>query len=323
MPTSAPRCGWTSSSAFPAGTTCRRSPVPRQGPASTCNWTPAWAATAPSPRSGPAVPSRPAGRASRAWCASSASWATCPAPTARPRRPTRWAGTGSPGGCGVARAAGLRPADRHLAATAATLSDPLAHHTMSRIGAGLVGIDESRHGGAAARPDPDRAAGERPQRAGRHRGRLRAHLDRPARRPGSACSRSGTPTACPGWPPAAPRSGRRHAPPGGRPDLHGHDRRRSRRRPAPSRRRRRPSSARATHGEPTVAEWAGWADTLEHEIVTGLGARVHRVGTRLHDLRRTRVAVIGGGRNCEHDVSLASAAAVADALDQAGYDVVA
>jgi D-alanine-D-alanine ligase len=28
----------------------------------------------------------------------------------------------------------------------------------------------------------------------------------------------------------------------------------------------------------------------------------------------TRVAVIGGGRNCEHDVSLASAAAVADAL---------
>jgi D-alanine-D-alanine ligase len=33
----------------------------------------------------------------------------------------------------------------------------------------------------------------------------------------------------------------------------------------------------------------------------------------------TRVAVIGGGRNCEHDVSLASAAAVADALEQAGY----
>jgi D-alanine-D-alanine ligase len=36
----------------------------------------------------------------------------------------------------------------------------------------------------------------------------------------------------------------------------------------------------------------------------------------------TRVAVIGGGRNCEHDVSLASAAAVADALAQTGYDVV-
>ncbi|NHC23741.1 D-alanine--D-alanine ligase [Nocardioides sp. IC4_145] len=37
---------------------------------------------------------------------------------------------------------------------------------------------------------------------------------------------------------------------------------------------------------------------------------------------RTRVAVIGGGRSCEHDVSLASAASVADALDPAAYDVV-
>jgi alanine racemase len=36
-------------------------------------------------------------------------------------------------GLGVARAAGLCPADHHLAATAATLSDPLSHHTMSRI----------------------------------------------------------------------------------------------------------------------------------------------------------------------------------------------
>jgi len=35
-----------------------------------------------------------------------------------------------------------------------------------------------------------------------------------------------------------------------------------------------------------------------------------------------RVAVIGGGRNCEHAVSLASAAAVAYALNHAGYDVV-
>lgn len=37
---------------------------------------------------------------------------------------------------------------------------------------------------------------------------------------------------------------------------------------------------------------------------------------------RTRVAVIGGGQNCEHDVSLASATAVATALDPAAYDVV-
>ena len=37
---------------------------------------------------------------------------------------------------------------------------------------------------------------------------------------------------------------------------------------------------------------------------------------------KARVVVIGGGRNCEHEVSLASAAAVAAALAQAGYDVV-
>jgi len=36
-----------------------------------------------------------------------------------------------------------------------------------------------------------------------------------------------------------------------------------------------------------------------------------------------RVVVIGGGQNCEHDVSLASAAGVAAALDRTAYDVVA
>jgi len=40
------------------------------------------------------------------------------------------------------------------------------------------------------------------------------------------------------------------------------------------------------------------------------------------DENRTRVAVIGGGRNCEHEVSLASAAAAANALNPARYDVV-
>ncbi|WP_028645212.1 D-alanine--D-alanine ligase family protein [Nocardioides sp. URHA0020] len=37
---------------------------------------------------------------------------------------------------------------------------------------------------------------------------------------------------------------------------------------------------------------------------------------------RTRVAVVGGGQSCEHDVSLASAASVAGALDPTSYDVV-
>lgn len=38
---------------------------------------------------------------------------------------------------------------------------------------------------------------------------------------------------------------------------------------------------------------------------------------------RVRVAVIGGGRNCEHEVSLSSAASVRSALDPAVYDVLA
>lgn len=36
----------------------------------------------------------------------------------------------------------------------------------------------------------------------------------------------------------------------------------------------------------------------------------------------SRIAVIGGGRNCEHEVSLASAASVATALEESGHDVV-
>jgi alanine racemase len=31
-----------------------------------------------------------------------------------------------------------------------------------------------------------------------------------------------------------------------------------------------------TSGEPTVADWAAWAGTIEHEIVTAIGARVRR-----------------------------------------------
>lgn len=37
---------------------------------------------------------------------------------------------------------------------------------------------------------------------------------------------------------------------------------------------------------------------------------------------KARVAVIGGGQNCEHEVSIASAAAVALALEHVGYQVV-
>jgi alanine racemase len=39
-------------------------------------------------------------------------------------------------------------------------------------------------------------------------------------------------------------------------------------------------------GEPTVAEWADWADTIPHEIVTGIGHRVRRT-TVTDSVRRT------------------------------------
>jgi DNA-binding CsgD family transcriptional regulator len=49
------------------------------------------------------------------------------------------------------------------------------HHEPYRRGPG--GHRRVGHGTAAARPDPDRPAGDHPQRAGRHSGGLRAHLD--------------------------------------------------------------------------------------------------------------------------------------------------
>lgn len=46
-------------------------------------------------------------------------------------------------GITAARHAGFAPGIRHLAATAATLADPRTHYDLSRIGAGLIGIDPS------------------------------------------------------------------------------------------------------------------------------------------------------------------------------------
>ncbi len=41
-------------------------------------------------------------------------------------------------------------------------------------------------------------------------------------------------------------------------------------------------------GEPTVAEWAAWSDTLPHEIVTGIGSRVPRRTRPVARLRSVR-----------------------------------
>ena len=174
-----------------------------------------------------------------------------------------------------ARAAGLRPRDRHLAATAATLTDPRTHHTMSRVGAGLVGIDPS--GTTALRPAMTLSApvvSVRRVRAGTPVGYGHAH-------------RTTVPTYL-GLVPLGYADGLPRAASGRAQVL--------------VRGVRRPVVGLVSmdqlvvdlgdrgvdlgetvtvfgpgdHGEPTVAEWAAWAGTIEHDIVTGIGARVPR-----------------------------------------------
>ena len=175
----------------------------------------------------------------------------------------------------TARAAGLRPRDRHLAATAATLTDPRTHHTMSRVGAGLVGIDPSRT--TALRPAMTLTA---PLVAVR---RVRA----------------GTPVGY-GHHYRTPAATHLGLVPLGYAD--GLPRLASDRAEVLVRGVRRPVVGRISmdqlvvdlglgvgdvgdvvtlfgpgdRGEPTVAEWAGWAGTIEHEVVTGIGTRVAR-----------------------------------------------
>jgi len=184
----------------------------------------------------------------------------------------------------VARAAGLRPRQRHLAATAATLTDPRTHHTMSRVGAGLVGIDPSRT--TALAPAMTLTAPlvqVRRVRGGTSVGYGHAH-------------RTDGPTYLGlvplGYADGLPRTA------SGRAEVL-------------VRGVRRPVVGRISMdqvvvdlgaygaeageavtvfgpgglGEPTVAEWAAWAGTIEHEIVTGLGARVPRRTTGTAHLR--------------------------------------
>lgn len=185
-------------------------------------------------------------------------------------------------GVRVTRDAGLRPRDRHLAATAATLSDPRTHHSLSRIGAGLVGIDES---GSV---------------------RLRRALRLTAPLVTVRAVPAGTPVGY-GHIWTSPRATRLGLLPVGYAD--------GLPRGAGALARvqvagvRRPVVGRISmdmtvvdlgpdvtvcparvgdvvtlfgpgdDGEPTTADWAGWAGTLEHEIVTGLGPRLRRAVT--------------------------------------------
>jgi alanine racemase len=178
-------------------------------------------------------------------------------------------------GLAVARRHGLRPPLRHLAATAATLTDPLSHHTLCRVGAGLVGIDPS---GTT---------------------RLRPAMTLTAPVVSVRDVAPGTPVGY-GHTWTAPRSTRLALLPVGYAD--GLPRAASGRASVWLHGRRCPvvglvSMDQAvvdagslpvaggevatvfgpgTQGEPTAAEWAAWAGTIEHEIVTRIGSRVRR-----------------------------------------------
>jgi alanine racemase len=174
-----------------------------------------------------------------------------------------------------AREAGLRPPLRHLAATAATLTDPLSHHTLSRVGAGLVGIDPS--GSTTLRPAMTLTApvvGVRTVRPGTAVGY--GHTWSASRRTHLALLplgyADGLPRASSGRSEVLLRGRRR--PVVGRVSMDqvvvdvGDD--------PPELGETAVVFGPGADGEPTVAEWAAWADTIEHEIVTGIGARVQR-----------------------------------------------
>ncbi|MEU8817449.1 alanine racemase [Actinoplanes sp. NPDC048796] len=177
-------------------------------------------------------------------------------------------------GIAVAFAAGLRPRLCHLAATAATLTRPETHFDLVRTGAGLVGIDPS--GGTSLRGAMTLTAPVvevRRVAAGTPVGY--DHTWRAARDTHLALLPLGYADGLPRG--AGPRAevllGGRRCRVAGRismdqtvvetgPEV-------------------RPGDTATVFGpgddgEPTIADWAAWAGTLPHEIVTGLGARPHR-----------------------------------------------
>ena len=179
-------------------------------------------------------------------------------------------------GVGVATRLGLRPRHRHLAATAALLTDPGSHHTMVRVGAGLVGIDPTGtttlHG-ALTVTAPLVTVRSVPRGTPVGYG----HTWRSA-----TDTRLGLVAL--GYADGLPRaaSGRAEVLVGGvrRPvvgrvsmDQVVVDLGRSTAREGDVVTVMGPGAS----GEPTVADWARWSDTLPHEVVTGLGRRPHRV----------------------------------------------
>lgn len=184
-------------------------------------------------------------------------------------------------GLAVAHEAGLRPMLRHLAATAATLTRPDTHFDLVRIGAGLVGIDPSRTTA------------------------LRAAMTLTAPLVGVRRVPAGTPVGYGGtW--CAPRATTLGLVPVGYADglphiASGHAEVlvRGARCPVVGRISMDQlvvdlEAATTGHapvaagepvtvfgpgdaGEPTAMDWADWAGSIPHELITGLGPRLRRI----------------------------------------------
>ncbi|AYF97267.1 alanine racemase [Protaetiibacter intestinalis] len=174
----------------------------------------------------------------------------------------------------TARSRGLTPRFVHLAATAATLTDPSTHFDLVRVGAGLYGIDPSRTTTLrGAMTLTTHVTTVREVRAGTPVGYGAGYLTREATRLalvplGYA---DGIPRAL--SPDARVLVRGRRVPiagavsmdqlvldVGGMPVQAGEE---------------VTVFGPGDAGEPTLAEWAGWAGTIEHELVTRVGPRVH------------------------------------------------
>jgi alanine racemase len=191
-------------------------------------------------------------------------------------------------GLDVARLSGLHPGILHLAATSATLALPGTRFTASRVGAGLVGIDLSRT----------------------------ATLQAPMTLTAPILSVRRVPIGTPvgygrDW--VAPRS--THLGLVGLGYADGLPRSASGRAEVLVRGCRRPIVGRMSMdqfvvdladtgaavgetvtvfgpgeaGEPSIAEWAVWSGTIEHEIVTRVGGRVRRTAVGHNTVGRTTV----------------------------------
>lgn len=175
----------------------------------------------------------------------------------------------------VARRHGLRPSLRHLAATSATLTDPGSHLDLCRVGAGLVGIDPSRTTRlfpAMTLTAPVVAARDVPEGTSVGYGHT-YRTPQPTRLVTLPIGYAdGIPRAASGCASVQLRGARCRVvglvsmdqvviDVGDEPVEVGEV---------------ATVFGPGDHGEPTVADWARWAMTIEHEIVTGIGSRVSR-----------------------------------------------